>query len=98
MENNFNRFLDDVAGGVPSQIRDVLFESRQSTMGRALLADAIDVIPEVGPPRKSLGHPGLSVTSRTTWKIWTQVVSVNRNTATKLDISLGFIRNILKVS
>jgi len=48
MENNINRFLDEVAAGAPPEIRDILFESRQSTMGRALLADAIDVIPVVG--------------------------------------------------
>ncbi len=48
MEDNFNRFLDDFAAGAPPELRDVLFESRQSTLGRALLADAIDVIPVVG--------------------------------------------------
>lgn len=48
LEDNFNRFLDDVAAGAPSELRDILFESTQSTLGRAIVADVIDVIPIVG--------------------------------------------------
>jgi hypothetical protein len=43
--DNLNRFLDDAAANAPPELRDILFESRQSTMGRAILADVIDVIP-----------------------------------------------------
>lgn len=48
VETNVNRFLDDVAAGAPEELRDILFESKQSTMGRAIVADVIDVIPLVG--------------------------------------------------
>lgn len=48
MENNLNSFLDQVAANAPPELRDILFEAKQSTMGRAIMADVIDVIPVVG--------------------------------------------------
>lgn len=48
LEDNFNKFLDDVAANAPPELRDILFESKQATMGRALAADAVDVIPILG--------------------------------------------------
>ncbi len=48
LEDNLNRFLDDVAASAPPEIRDILFESKQSTLGRAVAADVIDIIPFVG--------------------------------------------------
>ena len=48
IEDNFNKFLDQVAAVAPSELRDILFESKQSTMGRAIAADLLDVIPVLG--------------------------------------------------
>lgn len=48
LEDNFNKWLDEVAAGAPPELRDILFESKQSTMGRAIAADVVDVIPIVG--------------------------------------------------
>lgn len=48
LEDNLNRFLDEVAANAPTEIRDVLFESKQSTLGRAIAADVVDIIPLVG--------------------------------------------------
>lgn len=48
LEDNFNKWLDEVAAGAPPEVRDILFESKQSTMGRAIAADLVDVIPIVG--------------------------------------------------
>ncbi len=48
LEDNFNQFLDEVAASAPPDLRDVLFESKQSTFGRAVLADLVDIIPVVG--------------------------------------------------
>lgn len=48
LENNLNRFLDDVAASAPVEFRDVLFESKQSSLGRAIAADVVDIIPVLG--------------------------------------------------
>ena len=48
LEDNLNRFLDDVTANAPPELRDILFESKQSTLGRAIAADLVDIIPIVG--------------------------------------------------
>ena len=47
-EENFNQFLDAVVASAPPELRDILFESKQKTMGRAVAADLFDVIPVIG--------------------------------------------------
>lgn len=42
------RFLDEVAETAPPEIKDILFESKQTTLGRAIAADLWDAIPIVG--------------------------------------------------
>ena len=41
-------FLDDVANRAPDEVRDVLFESKQASLGRAVAADLIDAVPILG--------------------------------------------------
>ena len=48
VEDNFDSFLDQVAAAAPQELREILFESKQSTMGRAIVADLVDVIPILG--------------------------------------------------
>lgn len=45
LEDKFNRLLDAIPRLSPEELRDMLFESKQSTLGKAVLADLIDVIP-----------------------------------------------------
>lgn len=47
-ENNFLEFLDAVVASAPPELREILFESEQRTMGRAVAADLFDVIPVIG--------------------------------------------------
>lgn len=47
-EDNFLQFLDSIVASAPPQLREVLFESEQKTMGRAVAADLFDVIPVIG--------------------------------------------------
>lgn len=42
------RFLDEVAETAPPEIKDILFESTQTSLGRAIAADLWDAIPIVG--------------------------------------------------
>lgn len=46
--SDMRRFLDDVAAKAPDEMRDILFESKQSSLGRAIAADLVDAIPIVG--------------------------------------------------
>lgn len=45
LEDEFNRLLDAIPKLSPEEVRDLLFESKQSTLGKAILADLIDLIP-----------------------------------------------------
>jgi len=48
IEDQINQFLDKLPQTAPPQIRDILFESKQSTLGRAILSDLVDIIPVAG--------------------------------------------------
>lgn len=48
LQDGLDRFFEDVVQNAPPEMRDILFESKQSTLGRAMLADVVDVIPVVG--------------------------------------------------
>lgn len=45
LEDQFNRLLDAIPRLSPEELRDMLFESKQSTLGKAVLADLTDLIP-----------------------------------------------------
>lgn len=47
-EDEFNHALDNIPRLSPVEIRDMLFESKQSTLGKAILADLIDIVPIAG--------------------------------------------------
>lgn len=44
-EDALNELLDRIPKLSPEELRDVLFESKQSTLGKAVLADLTDLIP-----------------------------------------------------
>jgi len=48
MADKLNAVLDIVPGLCPERFRDALFESKQSTLGKAVLADLLDAVPIVG--------------------------------------------------
>lgn len=48
LEDEFNRLLDKIPRLSPEELRDVLFESKQSTLGKAILADLLDAVPIAG--------------------------------------------------
>lgn len=48
LEDEFNRLLDTIPKLSPEEFRDVLFESKQSTLGKAILADLLDAVPIAG--------------------------------------------------
>lgn len=48
LEDKFNRLLDAIPRAAPESLRDVLFESKQSTLGKAIAADLLDALPIVG--------------------------------------------------
>lgn len=47
-ESEVKGFLDGIAENAPPQVRDILFLSEQSSLGRAVVADLVDAIPFVG--------------------------------------------------
>ncbi len=47
-EDALNTLLDTVPRLAPEQIRDILFESKQSSLGKAILADLLDAVPIAG--------------------------------------------------
>ena len=48
LEDRVNQLLDMIRDAAPPLLREVVLESKQDTMGKALLADIVDVIPFVG--------------------------------------------------
>ena len=47
-ETDMRRFLDEVSEFAPPELRDILFESTQSSFARAVAADLLDIVPVVG--------------------------------------------------
>jgi hypothetical protein len=48
VEAAVSRLADIVPEVCPAGLRDVLFESKQSSLGKAMLADLLDAVPVVG--------------------------------------------------
>ena len=48
LEDQFNRLLDVIPELSPEALRDLLFQSKQSTLGKAILADLMDAVPIAG--------------------------------------------------
>ena len=48
MDDQVNNFLDRIENMAPPFVREVALSSKQDTMGKAALADAVDVIPIIG--------------------------------------------------
>ena len=47
-EDGLDQALSRIEESAPANIREVLFSSQQSTLGKAVLADVVDIIPLVG--------------------------------------------------
>ena len=48
LEDEFNWLLDRIPKLSPEELRDMLFESKQSSLGKAVLADLLDAVPIAG--------------------------------------------------
>jgi len=48
VEAALHRFADVLPEACPEELRDILFESKQRTLGRAIAADVLDAFPILG--------------------------------------------------